>query len=77
MQSWPVWDEALAAEDVATIAVQVNGKVRDRFEAAIDISEEEAVETALSAPRLEKYVQGKKVVKVIFVPGKLVNIVVR
>ena len=50
VQSWPVWDEALAAEDVVTIAVQVNGKVRDRFEAATDIGEKEAVDTALGSP---------------------------
>lgn len=77
VQSWPVWNEALAAEDVVTIAVQVNGKVRDRFDAPTGISEDEAVKTALSSPRLEKYIAGKQVVKIIFVPAKLVNIVVR
>jgi len=57
--------------------VQVNGKVRDRFDAPTGISEDEAVKTALSSPRLEKYIAGKQVVKIIFVPAKLVNIVVR
>ena len=77
VQSWPEWSDELAAEEVITLVVQINGKVRDRFEAPAGIGEEEAVEKALSSPRLEKYLAGKEIVKVIFVEDQLVNIVVR
>jgi leucyl-tRNA synthetase len=75
-QSWPEVDEAAAAEEQITLVVQVNGKVRDRISVAVDISEEEAKELALSSAAIARYVEGKELRKVILVPGKLVNIVV-
>ncbi len=76
-QAWPVWDEALAKEDVVEIAIQVNGKVRDKMEVAVDISEDEAKARAMATEGVQKYINGKKPVKVIYVPGRLVNIVVK
>jgi leucyl-tRNA synthetase len=76
-QTWPSWDEALAAEETLTIVVQVNGKVRDRFEAPADIGEEEAKAQALATPGAQKHLDGKRPFKVIYVPGRLVNIVVK
>jgi leucyl-tRNA synthetase len=76
-QSWPVWDEALAKEDVVEIAVQVNGKVRDKLTLPVDIEAEAAKTKALAVDGVKKHVEGKKVVKVIYVPGRLVNIVVK
>jgi leucyl-tRNA synthetase len=76
-QAWPIWDEDLAAEETITIVVQINGKVRDRFEADVDISEEEAKERALATPGAQKHMDGKQPHKVVYVPGRLVNIVVR
>jgi leucyl-tRNA synthetase len=76
-QAWPEWDEELAAEEMITIVVQVNGKVRDRFDASVDISEEEAKAQALATAGAQKYTDGKQPLKVIYVPGRLVNIVVR
>jgi leucyl-tRNA synthetase len=76
-QAWPTWDEELAAEETITIVVQVNGKVRDRFDAPADISAEEAKAQALATPGAEKYLDGKQPLKVIYVPGRLVNIVVK
>jgi len=76
-QAWPVWDEELAAEEVITIVVQVNGKVRDRFEALADIGEEEAKKQALDTDGAQKHMAGRRPLKVIYVPGRLVNIVVR
>jgi leucyl-tRNA synthetase len=76
-QTWPTWDPELAAEEIVTIVVQVNGKVRDRFDADVDISEEEAKTQALATDGARKYLDGKKPVKVIYVPGRLVNIVVK
>ena len=69
-------DEALAADDVITLVVQVNGRVRDRIEVPASITEDEARETALASPRLAVHLAGKQVRKVIYVPGKLVNVVV-
>ena len=74
--SWPAWDEGLAAEEVFTLIVQVNGKVRDKVEVAATISEEEAKELALGRERIQRWLEGKQLRKVIYVPGRLVNIVV-
>ncbi len=76
-QSWPAYDEALAASEVFTLVVQVNGKLRDRFEVPIDITEEAARETALTSPKVTPHTAGKELVRVLYVPGRLVNIVVR
>jgi leucyl-tRNA synthetase len=76
-QAWPAWDEALAAEETITIVVQVNGKVRDRFDAPADVGEEEAKARALATEGVQKYLAGKPPLKVIYVPGRLVNIVVK
>jgi leucyl-tRNA synthetase len=76
-QAWPTWDEALAAEETITIVVQINGKVRDRFEAAADIGEAEAKERALATAGAQKHMDGRQPLKVIYVPGRLVNIVVK
>jgi len=77
LQAWPTWDEELAAEETITVVVQVNGKVRDRFEAPADIGEEEANEKALATAGAQKYLKGKQPLKVIYVSGRLVNIVVK
>jgi leucyl-tRNA synthetase len=76
-QAWPVWDEALAAEETITIVVQVNGKVRDRFDAPADVGEEEAKARALTTEGAQKYLESKPPLKVVYVPGRLVNIVVK
>ncbi|HEY5640315.1 MAG TPA: leucine--tRNA ligase [Dehalococcoidia bacterium] len=75
-QAWPQWDETLASEDEVTLVVQVNGKVRDRIAAPADIGEEAAKELALASEQVAKHLGGKGPRKVIYVPGKLVNIVV-
>jgi leucyl-tRNA synthetase len=76
-QPWPEWDEALAADEVITLVVQVNGRVRDKIEAPASITENEARQAALASPRVTPHIEGKQVNKVIYVPGKLVNIVAR
>jgi len=57
--------------------VQVNGKVRDRFDAPVGIAEDDAKARALATEGAEKHMAGKTPAKVVYVPGKLVNIVVR
>jgi leucyl-tRNA synthetase len=76
-QRWPVWDEALAKEDVVEIAVQVNGKVRAKIEVPIDIDPDDAKSAARTADGVNKYTAGKELVRIIYVPGRLVNIVVK
>jgi leucyl-tRNA synthetase len=75
-QNWPTWDEELAKEDVVEIAVQINGKVRDKIEVPVDVDPETAKAQAQAADGVARYIDGKKVVKVIYVPGRLVNIVI-
>jgi leucyl-tRNA synthetase len=76
-QAWPTWDEELAAEEVLTIVVQVNGRLRDKFDAPADVMEEDAKAQALACSGVQRHMQGKSPFKVIYVPGKLVNIVVK
>jgi leucyl-tRNA synthetase len=75
-QAWPKVDEAAAAQDEITLVVQVNGKVRDRLTVPADITEEEAKNTALASPVVEKALEGKAPRQVIYVKGRLVNIVI-
>jgi leucyl-tRNA synthetase len=75
-QRWPTVDEAAAAEELVTLVVQVNGKLRDRISVPVDISEEAAREKALESVAVQKFLAGKSPRKVIVVPGRLVNIVV-
>jgi leucyl-tRNA synthetase len=74
-QSWPTYDEALVAESLVEVVVQVNGKVRDRLMLAADAAEPEAVAAALAAPKVAEALAGADPRKVIYVPGRLVNIV--
>ncbi len=74
-QPWPAWDEAIAREEVVTLVVQVNGKVRDRIELPADVTEADARAAALASPAISERLDGKSPRKVIYVPGRLVNIV--
>jgi leucyl-tRNA synthetase len=76
-QAWPEWSEEVAADEVITLVVQVNGKLRERLEVPVGISEERAKELALASPGAQRHTAGKEMVKVIYVPGRLVNIVVK
>ena len=74
---WPTWDETLLVADMMMIIVQVNGKVRAKVNIASD-SDEEAVKTAaLAESNVVKFLDGKAPVKVIYIPGRLVNIVIK
>ncbi|ODA40287.1 leucine--tRNA ligase [Desulfosporosinus sp. BG] len=76
-QPWPKVDEAALVQDEVTVILQINGKVRDRIQVAADISSAELEKLVLDTPKVVEWVQGKSIVKVITVPGKLVNIVVK
>ncbi len=74
-QSWPKVDEAAAAEEEITLVVQVNGKLRDRVVVPADIAEEDAKKAALASVAIQKALEGKPPRTVIYVKGRLVNIV--
>ncbi|MBI2908405.1 MAG: leucine--tRNA ligase [Chloroflexi bacterium] len=76
-QAFPVWDEALAADEQITLVIQINGKLRDKLDVPVSISEDEARKLALDSARVKAHLNGKTVAKVIYVPGRLINIVVR
>ena len=76
-QIWPKYDESKCKDDVIEIVVQVNGKVRTRLSVAADIQKDDAIALAKAEDRIAAEINGKNVVKEIYVPGKLVNIVVR
>jgi leucyl-tRNA synthetase len=75
VQRWPSFDPVLAAQERATLVVQVDGKVRDRIEVEPTISEEEARELALASNRVARALDGRTVARVIVRPPKLVNVV--
>jgi leucyl-tRNA synthetase len=74
-QEWPKWDPKIAAEETFTIVVQVNGKVRDRLEFPVGAAEAEVKDAALQSENVKRHLDGAAPRRVIFVPGKLVNIV--
>jgi leucyl-tRNA synthetase len=75
--SWPQYDAALAAEDEIEIPVQVNGKLRGLVVVPAGANEDQIKEAALADEKVRAAISGKQIVKVIVVPKKLVNVVVR
>jgi len=75
LQSWPEYDKELAKEKEIILVVQINGKLRDQIKAPADISEIDAKKLALESEKIKKWIEGKEIRKVIFVKGRLVNIV--
>ncbi|WP_302225628.1 leucine--tRNA ligase [Veillonella magna] len=76
-QVWPTYEEKALAVDEVEIAVQVNGKVRDKLTVAVNMDKAALEEQAKALPRVQEFIDGQKVVKVIVVPNKIVNIVVK
>ena len=76
-EKWCEWDENLAKSSTITLVVQLNGKVRDKIEVDEALDQEELKRIALESPKAKAGIEGKTVVKVIVVPKKLVNIVVK
>jgi leucyl-tRNA synthetase len=74
-QAWPSWDAALAAEETITVAVQVDGHVRDRLTMHATAAADAIRERALRCEGASRHLEGKRVARVIYVPGRLVNIV--
>jgi leucyl-tRNA synthetase len=74
-QPWPSYDEKAATEDVVTIAVQVNGKVRGEVAAERGASKDTVLDLARAEERVQRHIAGKAVQKTIFVQDRLINIV--
>ena len=75
-QEWPKYDSDLATHEEITLVVQVNGKLRDRIQAPAELEEEGAKQIAFSSEKVEGYLQGKEIKKIIYIKGRLINIVV-
>ena len=76
-QSFPSWDEKLVVEEQFTLVIQVNGRLRDRVEVPVSIAESEARELALGRERVKVHTSSREIRDIIYVPGRLVNIVVK
>ena len=76
-EAWPTYDEEKTKEDMFTMIVQVNGKVRGKIEVSMETSKEEMETLSKELENVKKYIEGKEIVKIITVPKKLVNIVIK
>lgn len=76
-QKWPEYNEAALVKDTVEIVLQVNGKVKDKIDIASDADKKEMEKAAMDSDKIKELTDGKTIVKVIAVPGKLVNIVVK
>jgi leucyl-tRNA synthetase len=74
-QAWPAWDEALTVEETITLVVQVDGKVRDRLAVPAEIAADEARERALNCEGVRRHLGDRSIARVVYVPGRLVNVV--
>jgi len=75
-QPWPRWQEELAQDEEITLVVQVNGKLRDRITVPAVLSEDEARQRAMASSKVQTHLAGRQVAKVVYVPGRLLNLVV-
>lgn len=76
LEKWPEYDSRLIKEERFDLVIQINGKFRDKVSVSREITEKEAVELAVSQEKIKNWLKDKKVIKIIFVPGKLINIVI-
>jgi len=75
-QEWPKYNEKLTQEETEQLIIQINGKIRDKVEVKKGISEKEAKKLALSQEKIQKWLSNKKLKKVIYIPNRLINIVI-
>ena len=76
-KAWPKHDKLLAKDEKINLAIQVNGKLRNTIETSADIGEDEAKKLAQENEKIKKWIDGKEIIKIIFIKGKLVNIVIK
>ena len=76
-ENWPFYEKSLLESDTITIAVQVNGKRRTEINVSTNAEEDEVLEKAKSSEKAATFIEGKEIVKEIYVKGRIVNIVVK
>ena len=76
-QEWPEYDESLCVDDTIEIVAQINGKVKAKLVISVDENKDDVISKVKSEPKISAAISGKNIVKEIYVPGKLVNIVVK
>lgn len=76
-KEWPSWDETKVQDEMVEIAIQINGKTRGTILVGVEVSESEALKIAAATPGLKKYLDGSEIKKIIYVPGKILNILTR
>jgi leucyl-tRNA synthetase len=74
---WPVFDTDAVTGDSIAVAIQVNGKLRDTVTVAVYASQAEVETAALASPKVQAHTQGKEIIKKVYVPGRLLSIVVK
>jgi leucyl-tRNA synthetase len=74
---WPTYDEEVIKEEEVLIVVQVNGKLRSRITVPTNLDQEKVKEVALNNEKVKRWIEAKEVLKVIFIPNKLINLVVK
>ncbi|MDD3013948.1 MAG: leucine--tRNA ligase [Candidatus Gastranaerophilales bacterium] len=74
---WPEYDDSLAISENVPIVVQINGKVRDKFTMPVNSSNEEIEKVAMDSEKVQSYIEGKELVKIIVIPNRLINIVLK
>ena len=75
-QAWPIYDPEVAKEETISLAVQVNGKLRDKIDFSADATQEQIEQIVLESPIVQRFLEGKTPKRILIVPGRLVNIVV-
>ncbi len=76
-EKWPDWDESFLTTQNVNIMVQINGKIRDKIVSPLDGSEEDLKTAALSSEKIKQYLEGKEIVKVIFIKNRMISFVIR
>ncbi|MCC3145420.1 leucine--tRNA ligase [Halanaerobium sp. Z-7514] len=77
LASWPEYNQSALEKDEITIVIQINGKVREKINVDADISEEEVKEKVMAEEKVQSYLEGSELIKTIYVPSKLVNLVIK
>ena len=76
-QAWPAWDESLCEDETVEMAVQINGKVRSKVVLAKTATEDDVRELVLQDPKVQAQLEGKGLRKLIYVPGRIVNLIIK
>jgi len=75
-EPWPVYDEAKCIESTVEVVLQINGKIRSKIAVALNTASAELERMAFEDPNIKRYIEGKRILKKIVVPNKLVNLVI-